>query len=915
MSFKTTFVLFGIVIVMLLVFGIALQVPRTTPEKTAVFSTLNDAIPIDTMVVDRGGKALRFLKSDRGWKMQEAGGSVAVRADETKVDDLLRQVRDAKRIEGVTVSNDLSVYGLDHPSEKVVLKERGAGREWTLFVGDRAKRPDPNFLYVTSSDRPREVMVLSSSSLSALDFTNPADMRARTLLDVNEGNTSYVRVTHAEDKAKKELAVQKNAEGLWIFKEPAAYGVADFAGVPAKKEPGVKDLLGDLAKIKVENVSDFEPIGNRPLADYGLAKGEAKIQVEAEVTSGAVGGKDKGVKEVLLVGHKTKDAKEKDKEYYYVRVEGDDGVARVPAKLLEPVLKLVRDPAALRSRDLTFVDKNNVDAAQLRWGEGLKTETMLLREDPSKRDKKADGKTHLANAAAITGDPSGLLAALKDSGKVATFLDAKDEAEGKKLDADYQLDKPQAEVKLYVNATEKKKAEPAKDQKKDGKEKETKKDESPEVQLKKDAKPAVTLLFGKVDKGMVYVKRVSEQLGTSRVAVPADLLKKVAPANGYLAFLDRSLPSFPFDKVTRLEVDRGKSGGKFVIELAPEKEPEKDKGKAGDKDKDGKKDAKKDKGPKWLLLEPKDLPDRPGADTAAVEDLLGVLERLQVEKWVRKVDPKDAKAKEILGSFGLEPADLTVSVTVKKPAEKDKGTDKDKAKEKEKEKTGKEKETKEKEKEITETYVYRFGKEVSDEDVTGVYALLEQKDDPKSKDLVFLAQPQAVKELREKELRDRTIFTFDAAKAKDVKMVGWFAKVKVNLTLQANRKPDNSWAATQPEKFDLDNRRFEDFVKNLSHLEAKRFVAFKKEKKEDLKEYGLTSEDPTLRIDVNVEDPMAKEGKTYQLTVGALNGDKTGYYAMASTLPGVVFLVPKEEFEPVVNEIAYFSRTRQAAAK
>src|SRR5262249_28790946 len=157
------------------------------------------------------------------------------------------------------------------------------------------------------------------------------------------------------------------------------------------------------------------------------------------------------------------------------------------------------------------------------------------------------------------------------------FVDEPDD-EAKKKDAERGLDQPQAEVVLYKGGLEKEETKDddakGKKDKKDKKDKdkkakendkgkkEKKKDEEPK--LKKDAKPIVTLTFGKTDKDMVYVKRVTQDGLVSRFAVPKSIIEKVLPAEGVLAFFDTALPSFELANVTGLEVD--KDGDKIVVE-------------------------------------------------------------------------------------------------------------------------------------------------------------------------------------------------------------------------------------------------------------------------------------------------------------------------------------------------------------
>jgi hypothetical protein len=858
MSFRTTSLLFAILIVMLLIFGIAVQAPRQAGEQGYLFPKIAETpnLKIGTVVIEKGRKEIRLVKTESGWRLEEPPVKATARADDTKVDQLVDQIQHARRVEEAVVTRRRAEAGLEPPQLKVTLKEEGAGREWTLEVGNQSA--DKLYAYVASSERPGEIMAVPVSSLENLFFKAPDEFRSRTLLDVTDTNTNTVRLSKPAGKEKKEetkLALSKTASGLWVYKVPAGYGAADFPGAPARKNPGVRGLLDALGNARVADLKDFEPLGAKPLADYGLAAGHESLRVEVE-RSAALFGPKKGqtVKETLLVGNQVTikgKGKKKEKEQYYVRLEGDDSVARLDAAKLKTVFDVANDPALLRSHNLTELARNTIDVVDLQWGPDLKNKLQFRKLDPTLWKLYENGKSYKANATAVAGDSDSLLAALHGKDQVQQFY---------KADEDFGFAKPTAKVELYVGGLEPKAPNQAKEREtgtaKGTAKKEAKEKEGPERGLKKGAVPAVTLIFGKTDKGLVYVKRQSKELGVSVVSAPAALLEKIIPPEGALAFLDTSLPSFDTAKVVKLELDRGPAGKLIVEKPAPAKEKEK------------KTTRKEEKTPAWKLVEPKDMPAGIGVNSAEVHRVLGTLAALHVEKWLQRVSPKDAKT---LAGYGLEPPDLRAVVTVKKDDK-------------------------------TETFVYKFGKE-SGEKTKEIYAFMDKRD------IVFLAQPQAVKVLRDAELRDTKVFQFDAARVKELDLKGWQEKVNFVLELKLERKSAGIWTALKPEGFDPNGRKVGDFVSDLSHLKAEKFVAFKVK---SLAEYKLAPADPNLRIEVKMDD-----GKTtYVLTIGAENKEKTGYYATASTLPGVVFLASRETFGPVVASHNYFSRTaKQASAK
>ncbi len=279
-------------------------------------------------------------------------------------------------------------------------------------------------------------------------------------------------------------------------------------------------------------------------------------------------------------------------------------------------------------------------------------------------------------------------------------------------------------------------------------------------------------------------------------------------------------------------------------------------------------EAVRDKEPnqaQWKLTKPKDLPNRTAADAGEVEQVLGTLAHLTAKKWVQKVNPKDAKTLE---PFGLDKPGVTVTATVKK--------------------TGAEK---------GEPHVYHFGKE-SDAADKAVYAI------EGNSDLVFLVDPGTVKTLREADFHDRTVFKFDADKVKEVKLT--IRKEGKTETPVFERNADTrAWVIKSgPEDFTLDEDKVNDLVRHLADLHVERFASFKGAPKP---EYKLGDKDAALRIEVVMDDGKTK----HDLTVGAAK-DMAGYYAQSNSLPGVVFLVSRDQIMPILGGVSYFSKAQAA---
>src|SRR5262249_11314313 len=197
--------------------------------------------------------------------------------------------------------------------------------------------------------------------------------------------------------------------------------------------------------------------------------------------------------------------------------------------------------------------------------------------------------------------------------QVKSFPDAS------KSDAELGLDKPTAEISIWVEGIKKEEkkeekkdekvaekkddkkdttTEDKKDQKKDEKAEAKKEPETTEPKLKSD-QPTVKLVFGKRDNGVVYV-RLETGSDKTRLAVPDTLLTRAS--EGPLAYLERILPSFSSDAdVAKLVLQRG--GETYEVD----------------------KEKKDDKSPgTWKLKQPADLAGRK-ADPKRVDNILSDL--------------------------------------------------------------------------------------------------------------------------------------------------------------------------------------------------------------------------------------------------------------------------------------------------
>ncbi|MCI0379628.1 MAG: DUF4340 domain-containing protein [Gemmataceae bacterium] len=932
MSFRSTGILFALLFAMLWLFGLMLAHKKTQVDESAIVPTLQKMPPdmiVESVTVERRDKdkeqVFQFtqdferkeekdgvkLVSKDVWTYRQPGAKSAVKVEGFRINQMVNQIKEARKNDEVSVRDVLSDHGLDKPSIVVTLKgvwlqdQKEKTREWKFFIGKESA--DKAFRFVNSSDRPQRVFAVSRGAIDSVFFTDPNHLRSRRIFDFSDVTAKTIEVKEASDV----LELKKEEDATWRFVKPAL-GFADFEGPTAPKdkelpfgvkspEGGVKALLAAVSSIRVDTEDDFVPAGDTDLAAFGLLDGKETMRIEI----GSPDGK-KVTKETLLIGLRSKD---KGRDQYFARLKDDQGVFRINAKLLEPLRSFLKDPGQLRSLDIGHLDIKKVDVVS--FGKGKDEVRLVHREDKgwqvlagADSPKNADGKA-----------VDGLLEALQGKRAIVKFFD---EGDWKKLDVDLGFDNPQAEIALYTEGLDKDKKDKKKDDKKDAKDKkdDKKKDDAP--QLKKDAKPAETLVFGKNDKEHVNVKRVLADGTTSRFSVAKALLDKAAPLEGAaLAFLDTGLPILSGQDVTRIEI----AGGKSKIDVAR---------------------GKGDKAQRWYFQEGKN--DTP-ADLFKTQMLINQVTLLDAKRWVKKTD-----AKEDLEKYGLKSPALTVTLWVKKsmPAssaaaalgllstpspwrpflvhasvvanmETAKG----------------------------EPVTFKLGKEAEHDKG----ALFAQRSDH---DMLFLIPESMAKFLREADLRDRTtvyltepylatalvgmeaaqphaavfaaaplwtnqVHRFDPDKVESVKLsirtreeLRNFAFTRAPQAAskekdkEKEKDKDRTWTDSSGlMEFQLDSAKVNQLVEQLAKLKAERWVSIAGGPQSDQK---LGPKDAILKIELGLEG-----GQTVTLTVGA--GFERGlYYAHSSAWPDAVFFLPGVSIDPYLRGASYFGKDRVAAA-
>jgi len=180
----------------------------------------------------------------------------------------------------------------------------------------------------------------------------------------------------------------------------------------------------------------------------------------------------------------------------------------------------------------------------------------------------------------------------------------------------------------------------------------------------------------------------------------------------------------------------------------------------------------------------------------------------------------------------------------------------------------------------SEDWTYSFGKDTNDSK-DRVYAKMSRSD------LVFSVNKNTIGGLQA-DLRDLTVFAFDAAKVKGVKITTWSEDNGAPLTLDLEHKGPGEWVAKAGPQ-NISGNKLESILFQLGHLKAEHFATPK------------AGTDPALDVNkkaLKFEIALENEKEPLELIVGADDPDHSGtLFASSSTLKGEVFDVQKEMFE------------------
>jgi len=836
MSFRTTYLLFGILGAMVVAFGLALWLaPTAPPDMTWLFPSahannanldVKDIVRVElTRVDDDAHFVFSRPDKDKPFVLESPSG---YRINEGAVSQLVSQLLNARPRKG-EIRGKLSEFGLEKPLGSAVLTT-DKGDKLTVQLGQL--RNDQ--LYVLSSERKKTPLALHKPDVDRL-FNTLDQFRSSDLVSWRNDDVTAIKI---EQPAKKETVVLEKKDNRWRYVQPA-YGAADFEGSTesaAKAPSGVSALLTAFANLKAEGKTD-EDKNKKDKKDSKLDLGYVKDNASAEelkkygVDSPANATmvlelkKNPDDKEglTILVG---KDVEKKDLSY--ARLESEKHVVTLTKKMLEPFRQLLGNPESLRDRNLVKLgEKPDVVRIKYRDGQtiwlfrsaggstpdfhggfGASADRWQMFRDKEKKGEATDAESVKKMVDLVIAPRS-----IKDFP-----ANSKDPALGLADPQNLTVSLWSGGIKKEEKKDDKDKDDKEKDDKDKGKKEEKKKEERPEL---KSDKPDVELVFGQVDsKNLVAVeRRTGKDLKQVDVVKVDDALLKSARED-WLVYLDKSVPPLftkeeDVKKIT-LDVD----GKQTVIER---KKPD---------------DAKSE----WLFKKPSEWDGRRVDEYLLSNKVFNPLSMLRAKKW-EALKPDG----EQLGRWGLKAPATKITLDMK---------------------------------------VDGKPKEVSllignlTDDKTGYYA--KKSDDER----VFSIDKTPIDDMKVP-LLDMKVFSFAPSSVKTLKLTGW-ERLGMPATLELEKKGANWEAKGLPAGKKINADKIEDLLHALSELRAKKFLVMKTGPTAAQKT-GLDTAKGALAIEITLDD---KDKTKLSLTLGADEGSE-GFQATSDKLPGDVFVVEK----------------------
>ncbi|NBS92026.1 DUF4340 domain-containing protein, partial [bacterium] len=361
MNFKTTYILFGFLagVFILLAFALFMD-PGAVDSAAFIFPSMRSGKntiqvdEVDRIEVDRMKPVAEKLvfELDPATKRWNMTAPRSTRTDKFAIQEIVRQLREAKPDLEADRPSNLAQWGLDDPSAIITLKKKDSEHTVSLKVGNTSPGESSAVVYLLSSDNPKSPIAVKKSLIDGL-FKPQVAFREKDLLSPS---VSDIKSFKLEESGKKSVAVAMTGESKWRYAEPVSYGEADFDGGenndPLKVSGGVRGLLMNISNLKVEykdeKINDFVSDESPDLAKYKLDVAKDKV-LQLSIERIEEGNKTSSPKLIVAVGEKVGETKDK---FYAMLDDGKKEIVRISAASIEPLLRLIADPEGLRDRTL-----------------------------------------------------------------------------------------------------------------------------------------------------------------------------------------------------------------------------------------------------------------------------------------------------------------------------------------------------------------------------------------------------------------------------------------------------------------------------------------------------------------------------------------------------------------------------------
>jgi hypothetical protein len=863
MNVKTTYVLFGLLVVIFAIFAIVLfydpgskdlgnyVLPQFHAEKEPLKVEDIDRVEIQRNEPNRPTIVLQ-REGSKQWLITEP---LKARADGAAVENLVRQLADATRAKS-DPHPSLAAWGLEPPHEVITLS-KGAERTVKVNIGKESGVGTDAVIYVQDPERPKDPMAVRKTYLDAV-FKDLPDYRDPVLLATTSDTLKGIKIS----EGKKEPVELENQDGHWRYTIPADYGDAEAAGAFApsdstKAPSSINVLQSNITNLKLDKPAEDIIADNVPdtdLAKYNLDDKSDVLHVQVKIS-----GRDKPAELLIGVGKKAEKKKDETVDKYHAMLAGEHTVVRVKATDADALRALLDDRGALRNRTLIATEqpieaidvdtKTGSGLVRLRRQEGRQPPTFPG-QPPSFGDTWTlwrDESTSAPVDPPVMSAPDSLLNLLKQKNSIVLFIDRAPAEKQAEQEKELELTNQSVTVSIWAGddgiAKDDAKDEKPKDDKKDDK---TKKEDKPKTLPKlKSSEPTYRVTFGKRlkenERELVVVKRETKHKIGDRTSydvtlakVPVLLLDKAK--KGPLGYMSKELPpysppnfSIP-QHVTKLLIQR--PGSPWEMTRAKDSEP-------------------------WTIVNPPQFAKRM-ADTAKINNLLMNLNGINANELVEE-NVKDTDV-EKLKKYGLDAPAIKAEITITKD---DKPT----------------------------TYTVRFGKEgPKDGTQDTYYGKVSWFDTVFTFGKTFVDQWPS-------DFQDTTVAKFDPANVKTLKLTGWQKIVGAPVVLDLERKDSTSWTVKAPPGYNLDADKVKSLLTSMSNLKAEKFVG------------KLPKPDAELEVEKGglvIEMTFEKDAQPIKIVVGKLDGET--YLATSSAVPDEVFQVKKSLFDGPKSAPAYFAK-------